>query len=317
MAKNMDNSNHIYENIIIGGGPAGLTAGLYLGRSRVDALMLEKGFSGGQVNLTETIENYPGFPEGISGPELMQRFEQQAVKFGLKIMNTTVSEICRDAREDKKVFKVKTDDGDFYCRSIIIASGGEANKLKIPGEEELTGRGVSYCGTCDGAFFRDKEIVVVGGGDTALEEALFLTKFASKITIVHRRDELRGTKILQERVFNNPKIHFSWSSIVLSIIGENQVEAVRLKNIKTDEIVNFPCQGVFIFTGYRPIYPALGDMQDDLINVNGYIITDDNMQTKVEGIFACGDVRAKGLRQVVTACGEGATAAFFVEAFLK
>ena len=313
----MDNNNHIYENIIIGGGPAGLTAGLYLSRSRVDTLMLEKGFSGGQVNITEIIENYPGFPEGILGPELMQRFEQQAVKFGLKILNTDVSEIYHDDRGNEKYFRIKTGDGDFYCRSVIIASGGEASKLKVPGEEELTGRGVSYCGTCDGAFFRDKEVVVVGGGDTALEEALFLTKFASKVTVVHRRDELRGTKILQERAFNNPKIQFSWSSIVLSIVGENQVESVQLKNVKTDQITNFPCQGVFIFTGYRPIYPSLGDMRDDLINENGYIITDENMATKVGGIFACGDVRAKGLRQIVTACGEGATAAFFVEAFLK
>jgi len=313
-----DNINkHIYENIIIGGGPAGLTAGLYLSRSRVDVLLLEKGFSGGQVNLTETIENYPGFPEGILGPELMQRFEQQAVKFGLKIMNTNVSEIYPDDQESKRVFVIKTDDGNFYSRSVIIATGGEASKLKVPGEEEFIGRGVSYCGTCDGAFFKDREIVVVGGGDTALEEALFLTRFASKVTIIHRRDELRATKILQERAFHNPKIHFSWSSIVLSIIGKTQVEAVQLKNVKTEKITILPCQGVFVFTGYRPNYPLLGDLEARLVNENGYIITDDNMQARVEGIFACGDVRAKGLRQVVTACGEGATAAFFVEAFLK
>ncbi|MDD3656441.1 MAG: thioredoxin-disulfide reductase [Atribacterota bacterium] len=317
MIKEQINSkNHIYENIIIGGGPAGLTAGIYLSRSRIDAILFEKGISGGQANLTEIIENYPGFPEGIMGPELMQRFEQQARKFGLKIMNNTVLEISRVKYRDKIIFKVKTGIGIFYCQSVIVASGGEASKLKVLGEEELTGRGVSYCGTCDGAFFRNKEIVVVGGGDTALEEALFLTKFASKITIIHRRDELRATKILQERAFNNPKINFSWSTIVLSIIGKSQVEAVQLKNVNNGQINTLPCQGVFIFTGYKPIYPSFGEMQEQLINESDYIITDGNMKTRIEGIFACGDVRAKSLRQVVTACGEGAIAAFSVEAFL-
>jgi thioredoxin reductase (NADPH) len=309
--------NNVYESIIVGGGPAGLTAGLYLGRYRVNTLLIEKGISGGQVNLSETIENYPGFPEGIIGPELMQRFEEQATKFGLKIVNSTVLEISQEQHENKTNFKISTTDRDFYSKSVIIASGGEASKLGVPGEIELTGRGVSYCGTCDGAFFRDKEIVVVGGGDTALEEALFLTKYASKVTIVHRRDELRGSKILQERVFNNPKINLKWSNIVLSIDGKTQVESLQLKNVKTGEIITFSCQGVFIFAGYKPIYPSLGELKERLVNDSGYIITDDNMETEIKGIFACGDVRAKSLRQVVTACGEGATAAFSVELFLK
>ena len=309
--------NNVYESIIVGGGPAGLTAGLYLSRYRVNTLLIEKGISGGQVNLSETIENYPGFPEGIIGPELMQRFEEQATKFGLKIVNSTVLEISQEQHENKTNFKINTTDRDFYSKSVIIASGGEASKLGVPGEIELTGRGVSYCGTCDGAFFRDKEIVVVGGGDTALEEALFLTKYASKVTIVHRRDELRGSKILQERVFNNPKINLKWSNIVLSIDGKTQVESLQLKNVKTGEIITFSCQGVFIFAGYKPIYPSLGELKERLVNDSGYIITDDNMETEIKGIFACGDVRAKSLRQVVTACGEGATAAFSVELFLK
>ncbi len=309
--------SNIYDNIIIGGGPAGLTAGLYLSRYRINTLLIEKGISGGQVNLSETIENYPGFPEGIIGHELMQRFEQQATKFGLKIFNSTVLGISQEKYKEKINFKINTNDGDFYSDSVIVASGGEANKLEVSGEIELTGRGVSYCGTCDGAFFRDKEIAVVGGGDTALEEALFLTKYVSKLTIVHRRDELRGSKILQERVFNNPKIKFSWNTIVLSINGKTQVESLQLKNVKTGEINTFPCQGVFIFTGYKPSYPFLGKMKEEIVNENGYIITDENMKTGIEGIFACGDVRAKGFRQVVTACGEGATAAFSVEAFLK
>ena len=309
--------NNVYESIIVGGGPAGLTAGLYLSRYRVNTLLIEKGISGGQVNLSETIENYPGFPEGIIGPELMQRFEEQATKFGLKIVNSTVLEISQEQHENKTNFKINTTDRDFYSKSVIIASGGEASKLGVPGEIELTGRGVSYCGTCDGAFFRDKEIVVVGGGDTALEEALFLTKYASKVTIVHRRDELRGSKILQERVFNNPKINLKWSNIVLSIDGKTQVENLQLKNLKTGEINPFACQGVFIFAGYKPIYPSLGEMKEQLVNEGGYIVTDNNMKTEIKGIFACGDVRAKSLRQVVTACGEGATAAFSVKLFLK
>ncbi len=312
-----DTPGNSFESIVIGGGPAGLTAGLYLSRYRINTVLIEKGFSGGQVNLSETIENYPGFPEGIMGPELMQKFEQQAVKFGLKIVNGSVLEVSRVNPGDKTGFLIKTDNGDFYSKSVVIASGGEANKLGVPGEKELTGRGVSYCGTCDGAFFRDKEIVVVGGGDTALEESLFLTKFASKVTIVHRRDELRGSKILQERVFSDPKIEFRWSSVVVSINGSTQVENVQLKDVKTDELNIFPCQGVFIFTGYKPSYPIFGEMREQLINENGYIVTDENMRTRIEGIFACGDVRAKDFRQIVTACGEGATAAFFVEAFLK
>ncbi len=309
--------NHTYENIIVGGGPAGLTAGIYLSRSRVDVLLFEQGITGGQANLTEVIENYPGFPDGILGPELMQRFERQAKRFGLKIKNNTVLEISPLNKNGEKLFEIKTDD-DYYCsKSVILATGGKPQKLGIPGEEELTGRGVSYCGTCDGAFFREKEIVVVGGGDTALEEALFLTKFASKVNIVHRRDQLRAVKILQERAFNNPKINFIWNSVVLAIEGEKQVVDIQLKNLKTGKVSTFPCQGVFIFTGYSPIYPSLGKLKEQLVNENGYIVTDENMRTKIEGIFACGDVCAKVLRQVVTACGEGARAAFSVESFLR
>lgn len=313
----IDDKRHFFDNIIIGGGPAGLTAGLYLSRFRVDTILLEKGITGGQANLTELIENYPGFPDGIMGAELMQRFEQQAKKFGLQILNSVAVEISQDRKNDKIIFQVKTDGGILYSKSVVIATGGEASKLDVPGEKELTGRGVSYCATCDGAFFRNKDIVVVGGGDTALEEALLLTKFASRVTIIHRRDELRATKILQERAFTNPKINFIWNAIVLSIIGKTQVEAIKIKNLKNNQINTINCQGVFIFTGYKPTYPSLGEMHGELINDKGYIFTDENMKTKIEGIFACGDVRAKVLRQVVTACAEGAVAAFSVESFLK
>lgn len=308
---------HIYETIIIGGGPAGLTAGLYLSRSRVDAVLLEQGMPGGQANLTEKIENYPGFPEGILGPELMQRFEQQAKKFGLEIKNNTVQQLILENRGSKRLFRVETDSEIYYSQSIIIASGAQASQLGVPGEDKFRGRGVSYCATCDGAFFREKEIVVVGGGDTAIEEALYLTKFASKVSVIHRRDKLRAAKILQERAFTNPKIHFIWHSIVTEIKGNEQVSAVYLKNVKDQRETLFPCQGVFIFTGYSPIYPSLDFFQDQIIDDKGYILTNDCLMTSVEGIFACGDVRAKALRQVVTACGEGANAAFFVEKYLS
>ncbi|KUK85740.1 MAG: Thioredoxin reductase [candidate division TA06 bacterium 34_109] len=317
ISQKINQKDHIYENIIVGGGPAGLTAGIYLSRSRFDVLLFEQGITGGQANLTEIIENYPGFPDGILGPELMQRFERQAKRFGLEIKNNTVLSISRLNQVEGKLFEIKTDDDCYYSKSVIIATGGKPNKLGVPGEEKMTGRGVSYCGTCDGAFFREKDIVVVGGGDTALEEALFLTKFASKVTIVHRRDKLRAVKILQERAFNNPRIDFLWNSVVLGIEGDKQVEAIQLKNLKTGMISTFPCQGVFIFTGYSPVYPSLGSLKEQLVNENGYIVTDENMRTKIEGIFACGDVCAKVLRQVVTACGEGAKAAFSVEEFLR
>lgn len=309
--------NDIYETIIIGGGPAGLTAGLYLSRSRINTLLLEKGLPGGQANLTEMIENYPGFPEGVLGPDLMQQFEKQATRFGLEIKNDTVLEICSLKEPGKARFQIKTESKDYYSESIIIASGAQASRLGIPGEKEYTGRGVSYCGTCDGAFFREKDIIVVGGGDTAIEETLFLTKFARKIFVVHRRDKLRATRILQERAFANKKIEFIWDSIIKEIMGNDKVEKVKLKNVKNNMEKPFPCQGVFIFTGYSPTYPLLGSLRDKLINDYGYILTDEDMKTSFEGIFACGDVRAKKLRQVVTACGEGAIAAFSAEKYLE
>jgi len=315
--KDKNNSRNIYETIIVGGGPAGLTAGIYLSRSRINVLLLEKALPGGQANLTEMIENYPGFPEGVLGPELMQRFEKQARGFGLEIINDTVLEIDQIEKEEEKHFQIKTNYNTFYCKTIIIASGAQASQLGVPGENEFRGRGVSYCATCDGAFFRGKEIVVVGGGDAAIEESLFLTKFASKVHVVHRRGELRAAKILQERAFANPKINFIWHSIVMEIKGKEQVEAVQLKNVTNEQEILFPCQGVFIFTGYSPTYPSLGSLKDKIVNEKGYIITDECMMTAIKGVFACGDVRAKVLRQVITACGEGASAAFFAEKYLE
>jgi len=311
--KETEKKEKIFDAIIIGGGPAGLTAGIYLSRARMNTLLLEKLSPGGQAILTEIIENYPGFPNGISGPELMQNMEKQAVEFGVQIKYGQVIEVKND--EKSKVKIVKTEDQEYRTLSIIIASGAEARKLNIPGEEKFTGRGVSYCGTCDAPFFKDKKIALVGGGDTAIEEALYLSKFAREITVIHRRDRLRATKILQERIFSNQVINFSWNSIPLKIVGKNQVEGILVKDIKTNEEKEIICDGVFIFVGYLPETNFIKNIIK--LTNKGYIETDDNMMSSVEGIYACGDVRNKLLRQVVTACGEGATAAFAAQRYVE
>jgi thioredoxin reductase (NADPH) len=302
----------IYDAIIIGGGPAGLTAGIYLSRARMDTLLIEKALPGGQAILTEIIENYPGFPHGIAGPELMQKMEEQAVRFGLKIEYGEVEEV--KIKEDK-VKIVRINNQEYKTLTIILASGAEASKLEVPGEEELRGRGVSYCATCDAPFFKHQKIVVVGGGDTAIEEALYLTKFVWEVTIIHRRDRLRATKILQERVFSNKKINFAWDSVVTRVLGNEKVEGVLIQNKKTGEEKEIPCQGVFVFVGNIPNSNFLKKLVK--LGEKGYILTDDNMMTSQEGIYACGDVRKKILRQVVTACGEGATASFAAQKYIE
>ena len=302
----------IYDAIIIGGGPAGLTAGIYLSRARMNTLLIEKALPGGQAILTEIIENYPGFPHGIAGPELMQKMEEQAVRFGLKIEYGEVEEV--KIKEDK-VKIVKINNKEYRTMTIILASGAEASKLGAPGEEKLRGRGVSYCATCDAPFFKDQKIVVVGGGDMAIEEALYLTKFVREVTIVHRRDRLRATKILQERVFANKKINFTWDSVVTKILGSEKVEGILIKNKKTGEEKEISCQGVFVFVGNVPNSKLLNELIK--LDKKGYILTDGNMMTSQEGIYACGDVRKKLLRQVITACGEGATAAFAAQKYIE
>ena len=302
----------IYDAIIIGGGPAGLTAGIYLSRARMNTLLIEKALPGGQAILTEIIENYPGFPHGIAGPELMQKMEEQAVRFGLKIEYGEVEEV--KIKEDK-VKIVKINNKEYRTMTIILASGAEASKLGAPGEEKLRGRGVSYCATCDAPFFKDQKIVVVGGGDMAIEEALYLTKFVREVTIVHRRDRLRATKILQERVFANKKINFTWDSVVTKILGSGKVEGILIKNKKTGEEKEISCQGVFVFVGNVPNSKLLNELIK--LDKKGYILTDGNMMTSQEGIYACGDVRKKLLRQVITACGEGATAAFAAQKYIE
>jgi thioredoxin reductase (NADPH) len=313
--KKKDKEEKIYDAIIIGGGPAGLTAGIYLSRARMNTLLIEKALPGGQATLTEIIENYPGFPLGIAGPELMQRMEEQAVGFGLKIEYGEVEEIKIKEDKEDKVRIVKINNKEHKTLTIILASGAEASKLEIPGEEELRGRGVSYCATCDAPFFKDQKIVVVGGGDTAIEEALYLTKFVREATIIHRRGRLRATRILQERVFSNKKINFTWDSVVTKILGKEKVEGVLVQNKKTGEEREISCQGIFVFVGNIPNSKFFNKLIK--LDKKGYILTDNNMMTSQEGIYACGDVRKKLLRQVVTACGEGATAAFAAQKYIE
>ena len=311
--KEVEKKDRIYDTIIIGGGPAGLTAGIYLSRARMDTILVEKMSPGGQAILTEIIENYPGFSKGISGPELMQNMEKQAVGFGLQIKFGQVIKIKYSKKSKIKI--VKTEDEEYKAYTVIIASGAEARKLDIPGEEEFQGRGVSYCGTCDAPFFKDKKIVLIGGGDTAIEEALYLSKFAREITVIHRRDRLRAAKILQERIFSNKAINFSWNSIPVKIIGKNKVEGILIRDIKENQEKEIACEGVFVFVGYLP----KTDFLENIIRLTdkGYVYTDDNMMSSLEGIYACGDVRNKILRQVITACGEGATAAFAAQKYIE
>lgn len=300
-----------YDCIIIGGGPAGLTAAIYASRARIKTLLIESLSISCQAITTDQIENYPGFPDGVNGFELIEKFKKQAEKFGTGFIAAEVKEI----KESKPGWRVVTDDKIYTASSIIIASGASPKRLDVPGEDKLRGRGVSYCGTCDGALFKDKEVVVVGGGDTALEEALFLARFVKKASVIHRRDALRGTKILQERSFADKKIEFVWDSVVTEITGANKVAGVKIKNVKTGAVTDFACDGVFIFVGYTPNTGFLKGVVP--LDENGYIIADDNCLTSKPGIFASGDCRKKLLRQVVTACGEGATAAFSCQHYLE
>jgi thioredoxin reductase (NADPH) len=305
-------SNCDYELVIIGGGPAGLTAGLYAARARLKAVLIEKGGVGGQVLLTDWIDNYPGFPEGISGFELVDRMAKQAARFGLE--TKTASVVSMDLSGDCKQIILEEDE-QVTCRTVILATGARPNKLGVPGETELTGRGVSYCATCDGPFFRDQEIAVVGGGDTAVQEADYLTKFASKVTVIHRRDTLRAMKILQEKAFANDRIRFIWNSVVTSIEGDNTVEAVRIRNNEGLES-SLAVSGVFVLIGTIPnneVLPLESLQTDDF----GFIRTDAEMQTNIPGVMAVGDIRSKTVRQVVNAAGEGAVAVIAAENYIN
>ncbi|HEY92787.1 MAG TPA: thioredoxin-disulfide reductase [Dehalococcoidia bacterium] len=300
-----------YEVIIIGGGPAGLTAGLYTSRAGLNSLLVEGGLVGGQIVSAELVENYPGFPDGISGFELGQLMYQQAIKYGL---NTIIAEATGiELREKQK--EVKTTEGNFMAKAAIIAGGSERRKLSIPGEEKFIGRGVSYCATCDATFFRELSVAVVGGGDAAITEALHLAKFASKVTVIHRRDQLRAGRILQEKALSEPKIQFLWNAIVDEIEGEDLVKRIKLREVKTGEKSTLEVAGVFISIGLKPNTDYLKGILP--LDTAGHIITNDKMETEIPGIFAAGDVRSNSARQAITAAGDGATAAIYTEKFLS
>jgi len=308
----MQNVSDIYDVIIIGGGPAGLTAGLYTSRARLKSLLIEKGFAGGLVTTIDWVENYPGFDEGISGVELSQRMERQAKKFGLETVQGSVKEIY----VHDEIKRIVLEEGNVYeSKTVILATGANPGLLKVEGEEKYRGRGVSYCATCDGAFFRGKKIAVVGGGNSAVQEALFLTKLAEVVYIVHRRDQLRATKIIQERAFANSSIKFIWNSLVEKIEGDDTVHALFLKNVKTGEVSRLEVEGVFIYVGYNPSTGFLKGIVK--LDEDNYILTDEDMSTSVPGIFAAGDVRAKPLKQITTAVGDGATAAVSSEKYIS
>ena len=299
-----------YEVIIIGGGPAGLTAGLYAARARLNSLIIEKGVVGGQITDAERVDNYPGFPEGISGSELSELMHQQATKYGLKTLIAEVTGL--EPQEKQKV--VRTTEGNFVAKAVIIAGGSNRQKLGIPGEKKFTGKGVSYCATCDAFFFQDKLVAVVGGGNAAITEALHLVKFASKVTVIHRRDHLRATPILQEKAFSEPKIEFLWDTVIEAIEGGNFVERIRLHQVKTGEKSALKVAGIFVSVGLKPDTDYLKGVLP--LSEAGYIITNDRLETEIPGIFAAGDIRYNSPRQVITAAGDGATAAIYAEKFI-
>ena len=305
----MPESENSFDVLIIGGGPAGLTAGLYAARARLKCVLLEKMMMGGQIATTEMVDNYPGFPEGIAGAQIGSLFEAQAKRFGLEVRQ--FQEGLKIERQDQGFLVTCANQDELFCKSLIVATGSGWTPLGIPGEERLKGAGVSYCATCDGAFFRDLELAVIGGGNSAVEEALFLTKFASKVYIIHRRDQLRAEKIVQEKAFANAKIEFVWSHVPLEIVGEKEVEGVLVKNLKNNEERLLPVAGAFIYVGMK----AESEIVKDLVETDkqGYIKAAEDTITTCPGLFAAGDVRQKPLRQVATAIADGATAAIMAE----
>jgi thioredoxin reductase (NADPH) len=304
-----------YDVVIVGAGPAGMCAGMYAGRSMLKAVVLERGFPGGELLNTELIEDYPGF-ETILGHELAQKFADHAQKFGAEFKNGVVVECV--TKKDDNTFETRTESGDIYASpTVIVTAGGTPVKLGVPGELEYAGKGVSYCAICDGAFFRNQVIAVVGGGDAATEEADFLTRYADKVYLIHRRDELRSSKILQQRLFANPKIEVIWNTVVESVEGDAQglVNTLKLRDVLTNEKRDLAATGLFVFVGFRPNTGIIeGHVNHDDM---GYLLTDANMHTSIRGLFAAGDVRAQLTRQVTTAVGDATTAAIAAEKYLK
>ncbi len=306
-----------YDVVIIGSGPAGLSAGLYAARAKMKTLIVEKEKEGGQISNTNEVANYPGSIENATGPALVERMVKQVEEFGAERKKDIINEV--DFNE--KIKTLKGNEGTYTAKSVIVANGATPKKIGCPGEDSLIGKGVSYCATCDADFFTGLEIFVIGGGDSAVEEAIYLTKFAKKVTIVHRRDQLRAAKSIQEKAFKNPKIEFLWDTVVVEIKGKGIVEAIVFKNVKTDEIHEYNASeedgtfGIFPFVGYKPI----SEIYSGKLNTNdrGYIITDEDMKTNIEGVFVAGDIREKSLRQIVTAVADGAIAAVQAEKYIE
>ncbi|CAD2077789.1 Thioredoxin reductase [Jeotgalicoccus aerolatus] len=303
-------SRTIYDVVIIGAGPAGMTAAVYASRAELKTVMLERGVPGGQMANTEEVENFPGFVM-TTGPELSSKMFEHAQTFGAEYKYGDIKSVEVDG--DIKILKTSSE--EIHTKSVIIATGAEYKTIGVPGEDLLRGRGVSYCAVCDGAFFKERELVVIGGGDSAVEEGVFLTKYASKVTIVHRRDELRAQKILQDRAFKNDKIEFIWDTELQTINGDSRVESVTLKNKNTGETYDYKADGVFIYIGMLPLTSPFEDL--GILNENGYIVTNEEMETDIPGIFAAGDVREKSLRQIVTATGDGSLAAQNAQGYLE
>ena len=300
-----------YDVIIIGGGAAGLAASIYAVRAMLKTLVIEKKAIGGQILLTGEIENYPGFPEPVDGPELAALYEKQAARFGVEFEYDTVTSLDVEG----EVKRVVCEDGAYTSKAVIIASGGEHNKLGVPGEVEYWGKGVSYCATCDGNFFRGMDVAVIGGGDAAMDEGLYLTRMTSRVTVVHRRDALRASKILQQRAFDNPKMEFVWDTVVEKIEGNGEVDAMTLKNLKTGEASRVPVQGIFIFIGFHPV----NDFMQGAVELDnaGHVVANLQMETSVPGVFAAGDVRQFSDRQLANAVGDGVAAALAAYRYIE
>lgn len=299
-----------YEVVIIGGGPAGLTAGLYTSRAGLKSLLVERGMFGGQIVNAPLVENYPGFPEGVSGSDLGSLMHQQATRYGLETVTAEVTGLALG-----KPYKIVTTERSFEADAIIIAAGSEYRKLGVPGEEMLLGHGVSYCATCDGFFFRQREAAVVGGGDAAITDALELAQHASKVYVIHRRDQLRAGQVLQQRAFAEPKIEFIWNTVVEEIVGEKLVKALKLRDVKTQRLSTLEVAGVFVAVGLKPNSQPFAEVVE--LSEKGHIVTDELMATSVPGIFAAGDIRRSSARQIASAVGDGATAALSAFNYLR
>jgi len=307
----LEDKTRVEKVIVLGSGPAGLTAALYAARAELSPLVLTGTELGGQASLTNMIENYPGFPDGVGGIAIGELFRKHAERFGARIEIETATEVDFS----KHPFRIKAYSGEYLAETVIVATGASPIHLGVPGEKELTGRGVSYCGTCDGWFFKDKKVVVVGGGDSAVEEGIFLTRYAASVTIIHRRNELRAGPILQRRAFENRKISFIWDTLVTEILGDKAVQSVKLKNVKTGEESIFETDGIFIFIGHKPNTELFkGQLA---VNSAGYLLVDEKMRTNIEGVFAAGEVMDPTYRQVVTSAGMGAAAVIQATRYLE